>query len=234
MLRVNAIDVSYGSLQAVRKVSFDVEKNQIVSLVGSNGAGKTTIMMAISGFNSVTSGSITFEEKPIQQLGPHEIVDLGLVLVPEGRMIFPEMTVLENLEMGSYSSRARKGMNESMVEVIKLFPILENRKKQMAGTLSGGEQQMLAIGRGLMAKPKLLMLDEPFLGLSPIVGEQIFETIEAIKGRGIPILLVEQNAVRALSSSNQACIIENGEIIMRGEGPELMKDERVKKAYLGL
>jgi branched-chain amino acid transport system ATP-binding protein len=234
MLRINAIDIFYGKLQAVKKASFCVGTNQIVSLVGSNGAGKTTIMMTISGFNKVSSGTITFDGKSIERLGQHEIVEQGLVLVPEGRMIFPEMSVLENLQMGAYSLRAREKMTESMEDVMKLFPILKDRINQMAGQLSGGQQQMLAIGRGLMARPKLLMLDEPYLGLSPIMGEQIFETIEAIRARGIPILLVEQNAVRALSCSDNAYIIENGEIIMEGKGKELVKDERVKKAYLGL
>jgi len=234
MLQINDIDVFYGKLQAVKKASFCVGSNQVVSLVGSNGAGKTTIMMTISGLNRVSSGTITFDGKSIERLGQHEIVALGLVLVPEGRMIFPDMSVLENLQMGAYPIRARERMTESMEDVLTLFPILKDRNNQAAGTLSGGQQQMLAIGRGLMAMPKLLMLDEPYLGLSPIMSEQIFETIEVIKARGIPILLVEQNAVRALSCSDRAYIIENGEVIMEGKGKELLKDERVKKAYLGL
>jgi len=234
MLNVNSIDVYHGDIQALKKVSFRAEANQIISMVGSNGAGKTTTLLTISGFHRSTSGSITFEEVRIDRLGPHEIVELGLVQVPEGRMIFYDMTAMENLEMGCYSSRARKNFQESLAEVMDLFPILNDRKNQMAGTLSGGEQQMLAIGRGLMARPKLLMLDEPSQGLAPIIVDNIFTVIKAIKERGTSIMLVEQNIFHALSISNMAYVIENGEIIMEGKGEELLGDERIKEAYLGL
>jgi branched-chain amino acid transport system ATP-binding protein len=233
MLSVNTIDVYYGDLQAVRRVSLHVEENQIVSLVGSNGSGKTTTLKAISGLNRVASGSIHFGEASIEHLGSHQIVELGIIQVPEGRMLFPEMTVLENLEMGCYTLRARKNFKNSLQEVTTLFPVLAERKNQQAGTLSGGEQQMLALGRGLMAQPKLLMLDEPSLGLSPLVVEEIIEAIQTIRGRGTTILLVEQNVFHALSISDKAYIMENGEIVMEGKGEELLKTEEVKKAYLG-
>jgi branched-chain amino acid transport system ATP-binding protein len=234
MLSVRAVDISYGDLKAVRGVSLDVEADQIVSLVGSNGAGKTTLMRAVSGLKRVSSGSITLEGTRIDGLGPHQIVDLGIIHVPEGRLLFPEMTVIENLEMGSYTARARKGSVESIREVMKLFPVLDPRRAQLAGTLSGGEQQMLAIGRGLMAQPKLLMLDEPSLGLAPIVVEEIFNVVQTIKDGGTPILLVEQNVFHALSISDAAYVIENGRIVMDGRGSEIMNDERIKEAYLGL
>jgi branched-chain amino acid transport system ATP-binding protein len=234
MLNIDAIGVYYGDLQAVKEVSFQVGKDQIVSLVGSNGAGKTTTLNAISGLHRPRSGSICFGELNIERRGSHQIVELGIIQVPEGRMLFPEMTVMENLEMGCYSLRARKNFKGSLQEVINLFPILAERKEQLAGTLSGGEQQMLAIGRGLMAQPKVLMLDEPSLGLAPLVVEEIIETIKAIRTRGTAILLVEQNVFHALSISDRAYILENGEIVMEGKGEELLKNEKVRKAYLGL
>jgi branched-chain amino acid transport system ATP-binding protein len=234
MLNVDAIDVYYGDLQAVKGVSFKVGKDQIISLVGSNGAGKTTTLNAISGLNRIASGSIHFGETNIGRFGSHRIVDLGIIQVPEGRMLFPEMTVLENLEMGCYSLRARKNFQNSLEEVIRLFPILTERKDQLAGTLSGGEQQMLAIGRGLMARPTVLMLDEPSLGLAPLVVQEIIEVIKTIRERGTSVLLVEQNVYHALSISDLAYILENGEVVMEGKGEELLKNEKVKKAYLGL
>jgi len=234
MLKVDAIDVYYGDLQAVKRVSFQVGKDQIVSLVGSNGAGKTTTLNAISGLNRIASGSIHFGDTNIGRRRSHQIVDLGIVQVPEGRLLFPEMTVMENLEMGCFSLRARKDFKNSLEEVIRLFPILTERQQQLAGTLSGGEQQMLAIGRGLMARPTVLMLDEPSLGLAPLVVEEIIETIKTIRTRGTAILLVEQNVLHALSISDRAYILENGGVVMEGQGEELLKNEEVKKAYLGL
>lgn len=234
MLKVEGIHVYYGDLHAVKGVSFQVGEDQIVSLVGSNGAGKTTTLNAISGLNRPASGSIHFGEVDIRRCGSHHIVDLGIIQVPEGRMLFPEMTVTENLEMGCFPLRARKNFKESLQEVIRLFPFLAERKEQLAGTLSGGEQQMLAIGRGLMAQPKVLMLDEPSLGLAPLVVEEIIETIKAIRTRGTAILLVEQNVFHALSISDRAYILENGEIVMEGKGEELLKNQKVRKAYLGL
>ncbi len=234
MLKVEGIDVYYGDLQAVKGISFQVGKDQVVSLVGSNGAGKTTTLNAISGLNRIAAGSIRYGEIDMRRLGSHQIVDLGIVQVPEGRMLFPEMTVTENLEMGSFSPRARKDFKSSFQEVIRLFPILAERKDQLGGTLSGGEQQMLAIGRGLMARPKVLMLDEPSLGLAPLVVQEILETIKAIREKGTAILLVEQNVFHALSISDRAYILENGEMVMEGKGEELLKNDKVKKAYLGL
>ena len=234
MLKVEAIDVYYGDLQAVKGVSFQVGKDQIVSLVGSNGAGKTTTLNAISGLNRIASGSIHFGDTNIGRRRSHQIVDLGIIQVPEGRLLFPEMTVMENLEMGCFSLRARKDFKNSLEEVIRLFPILTERQQQLAGTLSGGEQQMLAIGRGLMARPTVLMLDEPSLGLAPLVVEEIIETIKTIRTRGTAILLVEQNVLHALSISDRAYILENGGVVMEGQGEELLKNEEVKKAYLGL
>jgi branched-chain amino acid transport system ATP-binding protein len=234
MLKVDAIDVYYGDLRAVKKVSFQVGRDQIVSLVGSNGAGKTTTLNAISGLNRIASGSIHFGDTNIGRRRSHQIVDLGIIQVPEGRLLFPEMTVMENLEMGCFSLRARKDFKNSLEEVIRLFPILTERQQQLAGTLSGGEQQMLAIGRGLMARPTVLMLDEPSLGLAPLVVEEIIETIKTIRTRGTAILLVEQNVLHALSISDRAYILENGGVVMEGQGEELLKNEEVKKAYLGL
>ncbi len=234
MLRIEAIDIFYGDLQAVKKVSLQVGKDQIVSLVGSNGAGKTTTLNGISGLRRIAAGSIYFDEVNIRRFGSHQIVNLGIIQVPEGRMLFPEMTVLENLEMGCFPWRARKNLQPSLQEVIRLFPILAERREQLAGTLSGGEQQMLAIGRGLMAQPKVLMLDEPSLGLAPLVVSEIIETRKIIRKKGTAILLVEQNVFHALSISDRAYILENGEIVMEGKGEELLKNERVKKAYLGL
>jgi branched-chain amino acid transport system ATP-binding protein len=234
MLKVDAIDVCYGDLRAVKGVSFQVGKDQIVSLVGSNGAGKTTTLNAISGLNRIASGSIHFGETNIGRYRSHQIVDLGIIQVPEGRLLFPEMTVMENLEMGCFSSRARRDFKASLEEVVRLFPILTERKDQFAGTLSGGEQQMLAIGRGLMARPTVLMLDEPSLGLAPLVVQEIIETIKTIRTRGTAILLVEQNVLHALSISDRAYILENGGVVMEGKGDELLRNEEVKKAYLGL
>ncbi len=234
MLSVEAIDVFYGDLQAVKGVSFRVGKDQIVSLVGSNGAGKTTTLNAISGLNRIASGTIRFGEIHIGRYRSHQIVDLGIIQVPEGRLLFPEMTVSENLEMGCFSSRARRDFKHSLEEVMRLFPILTERQQQIAGTLSGGEQQMLAIGRGLMARPTVLMLDEPSLGLAPLVVEEIIETIKTIRTRGTAVLLVEQNVLHALSVSDRAYILENGKVVMEGQGEELLKNEDVKKAYLGL
>jgi len=234
MLKVEAIDIYYGDLQAVKGVSFQVGKDQIVSLVGSNGAGKTTTLNAISGLHRLRSGSIHFGEINIGRRGSHQIVELGIIQVPEGRMLFPEMTVMENLEMGCYSLRARRNFQDSLQRVIGLFPILAERKQQLAGTLSGGEQQMLAIGRGLMSQPTLLMLDEPSLGLAPFVVQEIIEVIKTIRQRGTSVLLVEQNVFHALSISDRAFILANGEIVMAGKGEDLLKNEKVRKAYLGL
>ncbi len=234
MFSVEILEVFYGEAQALDKVSFQVAENEIVSVLGSNAAGKTTIMRTISGLLRPKSGSISFQDKPMLRLRPDQIVELGVVHIPEGREIFYQMSVLENLEMGAHVSRARKDWRTQLEAVYELFPILKARAKQTAGTLSGGEQQMLAIGRGLMAKPKLLMLDEPSLGLAPLVVKDIFEIIKTINKQGITILLVEQNIFNALEISNRAYILENGAILTSGSGSELLKDDQIKKAYLGM
>jgi branched-chain amino acid transport system ATP-binding protein len=234
MLEVESLSVSYGDLVAVKEASFQVDNNQVVSLVGSNGAGKTTLIRALSGLNRLTSGTVLFEGRRIDRMKPHEIVEQGLIQTPEGRWLFSEMTVRENLEMGAYSSRSRGVLKETMEEVFSLFPVLNKRENQISGTLSGGEQQMLAIGRSLMAKPKLLILDEPSLGLAPIIVEEIFKVVETIKSQNTSILLVEQNVFHSLSISEMAYVIENGKIVMSGPGPDILQDDRIKEAYLGL
>ncbi len=234
MLEVREIDVSHGDLLAVEHASLSVAPKSVVSLVGSNGAGKTTLIRTISGLHKISHGAIFFDGERIDNLPPHSIVERGIVQVPEGRLLFPEMTVLENLEMGAYTKRARNQAAETLPEVLSLFPILESRKHQLAKTLSGGEQQMVAIGRGLMTKPKLLMLDEPSLGLAPIVVQEIFKVIRTISNFGTSILLVEQNVFLALSVSDVAFVVENGKIVMQGKGEEILNDDRIKEAYLGL
>lgn len=234
MLVLDSVSINYGDLQAVKESSLSVENNQVVSLLGSNGAGKTTLIRAISGLLPIRSGSVSFEGRKIDQMSPHQIVESGLIQVPEGRLLFPEMTVMENLEMGAYSNRARQMLKQTIEQVMEMFPGLTERRSQMAGTLSGGEQQMLAIGRGLMAQPKLLMLDEPSLGLAPLVVEEIFKVVESIRKRGCSILLVEQDVFHALSISDRAYVIENGEITMEGTGQEILDNPRIKEAYLGL
>jgi branched-chain amino acid transport system ATP-binding protein len=234
VLKLENVSTHYGEVQALQKVSFRVIEGQIVSIIGSNGAGKTTTLNTISGVLRCSSGTIQFLERRIEHIPPYQIVELGLVQVPEGRLLFPYMTVSENLELGAFAHKARKEFKASCEMVFELFPILEQRKYQLAGTLSGGEQQMLAIGRGLMAKPKLLMLDEPSIGLAPLIVEQVFQTIKEINQRGISILLVEQNVFQSLVIAHRACVLENGVIILEGEGKEVLKDPQVKEAYMGI
>ena len=234
MLRVDRIDVSYGEVQILREVSFDIEDKEIVSLLGSNGAGKTTTVNSVSGILPVMTGSIFFMEENITNAAPYSRVALGLVQIPEGRRIFPSLTVMENLEMGSYLKGAKSVRKESLRFVMSLFPILETRKTQLAGTLSGGEQQMLAIGRGLMSKPMLLILDEPSLGLAPIVVSEIFEVVQRINKEGVTVLLVEQNISQALSISSRGFVLEEGCIALSGKGVELLGDPHIKTLYLGL
>ncbi|MBI4776410.1 MAG: ABC transporter ATP-binding protein [Deltaproteobacteria bacterium] len=234
MLKVDSIRLGYGDLPAVRDASLELKENQIVSLLGSNGAGKTTLIRAISGLLPLIAGSVHFEGRRIDRLSVHQIVELGLIQVPEGRLLFPDMTVLENLEMGGYSARARSRINATIENMMNLFPAIADRRSQLAGTLSGGEQQMLAIGRALMAHPKLLMLDEPSLGLAPLVVAEIFNVIDKIRAQGCTLLLVEQNVFHALSISDFAYVIENGEIVMQGEARTLRDDACIKEAYLGL
>ena len=234
MLKVTQIDVSYGQVQVLRQVSFDIEDKEIVCLLGSNGAGKTTTVNTISGILQPQKGSILFRGREIAGVTAHERVEMGLVQIPEGRKIFPTLSVIENLEMGSYLKGPKSVRQKSLAMVIDLFPILERRKKQSAGTLSGGEQQMLAIARGLMTIPRLLILDEPSLGLAPIVVDEIFRVVEKINHEGVTILLVEQNVSQALSLSNRSFVLEEGRVALSGTGKDLLADPHVKKLYLGL
>ena len=234
MLRVNDIDVFHGQVQILRKVSFDIQEKEIVSLLGSNGAGKTTTVSAVSGILPVNHGQVVFMGEEITGIESYARVERGLVQVPEGRKLFPTLTVMENLEMGSYRKGPKALRQESMAFVFTLFPVLEKRKKQLGGTLSGGEQQMLAIGRGLMAKPKLLILDEPSLGLAPIVVDEIFSVIDKINKEGVMVLLVEQNVSQALSLSTRGFVLEQGRIALSGKGGDLLADPHVKRVYLGL
>jgi branched-chain amino acid transport system ATP-binding protein len=234
LLKVNNISSWYGELQVLFDVSMRIEDKEIVAVIGSNGAGKSTLLKTICGMLSLSVGTIQFEEVAIKSLKPHEIVKLGIIHVPEGRGIFPSLTVLENLEIGSYIPIAKKRRKESLGNVFNLFPRLEERKGQIAGTLSGGEQQMLAIGRGLMSLPRLLLLDEPSIGLSPILVDSIMEAIIQIHQRGTAILLVEQSVFRSLNICNRAYVIENGAIALEGEGKTLLNNPHVLKAYMGI
>ena len=234
MLQVDRINVFYGEVQALREVSLSVSSGEIVTLVGGNGAGKTTTLRTVSGLLQPASGSITFDGSKTHRLPPHRIVEMGLSQVPEGRRIFPRMSVLENLHIGSHVPKARKRREETLNWVLQLFPILRERRGQFGGTLSGGEQQMLAIARGLMSRPKLLILDEFSLGLAPIVVNEIFQVILEVNRQGTTIFLVEQNVQRSLSISHRSYVLENGSIVLHGEGKELLKNEFMKKAFLGM
>lgn len=234
LLGLNNVTTKYGDLTAIRDVSLAVREGHIISIVGSNGAGKTTLLNTISGVLPCSEGTISFSGKEIQHLPPHKIVEEGIVQVPEGRLLFPDMTVLENLELGAFNHRSRKDIPSLLESVYNYFPKLADREDQLAGTLSGGEQQTVAIGRGLMARPKLLMLDEPSLGLSPLIVKTVFETIEKIKSDGITVLLVEQNVLQSLMISDDVYVLENGSIILNGQGKELLNDPRVREAYLGI
>ena len=232
MLKVNDINVYYGSIHAIKDISFEVRNGQIVTLVGANGAGKSTTLQTISGLLHSKTGSIEFLGKNLAGVAPHQIVEHGLAHVPEGRRVFLQMSVEENLEMGAYT-RPRSEIDDGIADVYSRFPRLKERRKQVAGTLSGGEQQMLAMGRALMSKPQLLMLDEPSMGLSPILVDQIFDIIKELHNAGTTILLVEQNAQMALSIADNAYVLESGKIVLSGTGAELLASEQVKKAYLG-
>ena len=232
MLEVKNLNVHYGIIHAIKGVSFRVNKGEIVTLIGSNGAGKTTILKTISQVLKQTEGEITFLDQEISNLEPHQIVHLGISHVPEGRRVFPQLTVLENLEMGAYKRKDKDGIKDDLQIVFKRFPRLEERKHQTAGTLSGGEQQMLAMGRALMSRPEILLLDEPSMGLAPILVDEIFSIIEDINAAGTTILLVEQNANRALQISNKGYVLETGKIIAEGKASDLLEDEKVIEAYL--
>lgn len=234
LLTVKNLDVHYGMIHAIKNVSFEVNEGEIVALIGANGAGKSTTMQAISGLiTNGKSGSIVFDGVDISKMPAHKIVGLGLAQVPEGRRIFAQMTVEDNLEMGAYLRKDKKSIEEDMQHVYTLFPRLEERRKQMAGTLSGGEQQMLAMGRALMSKPKLLLMDEPSMGLSPILVNEIFHIIQSINKTGTTILLVEQNANKALSIATRAYVLETGNVTISGKAKDVASNPRVKEAYLG-
>jgi branched-chain amino acid transport system ATP-binding protein len=234
MLNLEGINTFYGNFQALRGISLTIEKGEIVTLLGSNGAGKTTLLKTISGILRARSGAATFEGKRIEKLNSSAIVRLGISQCPEGRKLFPEMSVLKNLRLGAYVRRQdKKGIEKSLAEVLQLFPILSERADQMAGTLSGGEQQMLAMGRALMSNPTLLLLDEPSLGLAPLVVMALFQSIRDINQRQVTILLVEQNASQALQVAHRGYVIETGKIVLSGSCQDLLKNEKVKQAYLG-
>lgn len=234
MLKIDNINVSYGQIRALQNVSLEVDENEIVALIGNNGAGKSTTQKSIVGLVCVNSGSITFQGKELTQMKTNKIVKEGVCLVPEGRRIFSTMTVRENLEMGAYLSKDKARFAENEARIYDMFPILKERYKQQGGTLSGGQQQMLAIGRGLMSNPKILLLDEPSLGLSPMNVEVVAKTVVKIKEEGIPVLLVEQNAMMSLGICDRAYVLETGSIITQGTGKEMLENKEVKKAYLGL
>ena len=235
MLELEQVDVSYGGLQVLSQISLNVKDGEFVTVIGSNGSGKSTLVNAISGLLRPTSGSITFLGEDITKCSPAEICDKGLVQVPEGRKIFPHLTILENLELGAYLPRARRKTKESLKEVYQVLPILEKRKKQMAGTLSGGELQQLALGRALMARPKLLMLDEPTLGLAPKLVKTIFAWLKILsEEKGITTLLITQEVYQSLRLSGRTYVLENGRIVLHGESKELLHDDNVRKAYLSI
>jgi branched-chain amino acid transport system ATP-binding protein len=234
ILEISKIDVFYGRVQALRSVTLSVDAGEIVALIGSNGAGKTTTLRTISGLMHPSAGKIVFDGRELQQTKAHEIVKVGICQSPEGRRLFPRMSVFDNLMMGTYARKELSGLQDDIANVYDLFPRLKERTKQLAGTLSGGEQQMLAIARALMAHPKLLMLDEPSLGLAPILVETIFRVCTDINAKGMPILLVEQNASKALEIAHRAYVLETGSIVQTGTGKELLSSPDVQRAYLGM
>lgn len=233
MLEVNDIHVYYGLIQAIKGISFHVEAGEVISLIGANGAGKTTVLHTITGLLNPKNGSINFEGKDITKVPPHKIVSLGMSHVPEGRRVFAQLSVYENLKLGAFTRSNKEEIEETLSKVYKRFPRLEERKRQLAGTLSGGEQQMLAMGRALMSNPRIILMDEPSMGLSPILVSEIFDIIREISESGTTVLLVEQNAKKALSISDRAYVLETGNIVLEGKASVLINDESVKKAYLG-
>jgi branched-chain amino acid transport system ATP-binding protein len=234
LLRVENLNVQYAAFKALQGVSLQVASGQIVSIVGANGAGKSTLINTISGVLRPTSGSVVFEDADLARVPPHEIARRGLVQVPEGRSLFPEMTVYENLLIGGSHKRARERRKDTVEEVYSLFPVLRERSKQLARTLSGGEQQMLAIGRAMMSQPKILMMDEPSLGLAPIVVQNIFKVIEELRTRGLTVMLVEQNVRHSLQIADYAYVLETGHVVIEGTGPQVLADEHTKAAYVGM
>lgn len=233
MLEVSNLKVNYGMIQAIKGISFKVEQGEIIALIGANGAGKTTTLHTVSGLLKAKEGNIIFNGKDITKTQAHRIVNMGMAHVPEGRRIFQQLTVYENLILGAYTRSDKKEISDSLEMIYKRFPRLEERKKQIAGTLSGGEQQMLAMGRALMSKPKIILMDEPSMGLSPLLVSEIFDIIQSINKSGTTVLLVEQNAKKALSIANRAYVLETGKIVLEGNAKELMNNDEIKKAYLG-
>jgi branched-chain amino acid transport system ATP-binding protein len=234
MLLVSDLSVFYGHLPALREVSFVVERGELVSIIGSNGAGKTTLLKTISGLMKAVSGTVRFEGDRIDGLPTYEICSRGIIQVPEGRKVFPRMKVIDNLEMGAYLPEAKKRFHETRERVYALFPLLASRRKQLAATLSGGEQQMLALGRALMSRPKLIMFDEPSLGLSPKASQEIFQTIGRLNQEGLTVLLISQDVLQSLGLAQRAYVLENSRIVMEGKAADLLQDPKVKEAYLGI
>jgi branched-chain amino acid transport system ATP-binding protein len=234
MLKASGLDVFYGDVQVLWDVSFEVKQGEIVALIGANGSGKTTTLATVSSLLKPRKGSVEYEGKPIHTRAPHDMVTLGIAHVPEARRLFPEMTVKENLLLGALTPEAKKSRSEMLEKVYTLFPRLKERARQQAGTLSGGEQQMAAIGRGLMLKPRLLMLDEPSLGLSPLLVAEIFRVLREVHEAGVTVLLVEQNVFKTLSIADRAYVLENGRIVLEGKGADLLADPHIRQAYLGI
>jgi len=233
MLEVKDLEVNYGVIKAIKGISFEVNEGEVISLIGANGAGKTTILHAVSGLLGKAAGSVSFEGQDITKVPAHKIVAMGMAHVPEGRRVFAQLSVYENLKLGAYTRKDKKELEETLNMVYERFPRLKERKNQLAGTLSGGEQQMLAMGRALMSHPKMILMDEPSMGLSPIFVEEIFSIIRDISASGTTVLLVEQNAKKALAIADRAYVLETGNIILSGDAKDLMNDDSVKKAYLG-
>lgn len=233
MLEIKDIEVFYGMIQAIKGVSFEVNEGEVIALIGANGAGKTTILHSITGLIAPKKGHILFEGQEITTTPAHKIVSMGMAHVPEGRRVFAQLTVLENLKMGAFTRKDKDEVEESLIRVYKRFPRLEERKNQMAGTLSGGEQQMLAMGRALMSRPRIILMDEPSMGLSPIFVNEIFDIIREVSEGGTTVLLVEQNAKKALSIADRAYVLETGRIVLDGRAQDLLNNDSVKKAYLG-
>ena len=233
MLEIRDLEVNYGTIIAIKKISFDVNQGEVIALIGANGAGKTTTLHTITGLLKAKSGSVMFEGKDILKMAPHKIVEMGMAHVPEGRRIFQQLSVYKNLTLGAFTRKDKKEVEETLNMVYQKFPRLEERKKQIAGTLSGGEQQMLAMGRALMSNPKIILMDEPSMGLSPLFVGEVFKIIEEIKASGTTVLLVEQNAKKALEIADRAYVLETGTISLSGDAKELMNNDSVKKAYLG-
>jgi branched-chain amino acid transport system ATP-binding protein len=234
MLECRNVNIHYGKLHVIRDVSFEIREGELVSIIGANGSGKSTIINGITGLRIISSGEIKFLNSHIENLMSSKIINMGIVQVPEGRLVFPQMTVWENIQMGAYRKEARRKRKDTLQLIFNLFPVLKERKKQMAGSLSGGEQQMLAIARGLMSIPKVLMLDEPSLGLAPLLVEEIFNVIIRLKGGGTTVLLVEQNVFRSLNISSRGYLLEEGRIALTGASKELLGNKHIKEAYLGI